>query len=127
MNRLPIKPLLLQIHSITGLVAALVLAMMGLTGAIMSFEDEIQAGLNASLAHVAPGAAAPLAPGELVARLQANPDGGKVAAVTLSRDPQAAVRIRFARGEDGARPSSVFVDPYDGHVLGTISGEAFFA
>ncbi|UFZ04070.1 PepSY domain-containing protein [Bradyrhizobium ontarionense] len=127
MSKFPIKPLLLQIHSVAGLAAALVLAMMGITGAIMSFEDEIQAGLNASLAHVPPGAVAPLAPGELVARLQADPDGGKVAAITLSRDPSAAVRIRFARGEDGARPSSVFVDPRDGHVLGTPRGEAFFA
>jgi len=127
LTRFNIKPALLQIHSVIGLVAALVLALIGLTGSIMSFEDEIQAALNASLAHVAPRADAPLAPAELVARLQADPDGGKVAAITLSRDPTAAVRIRFARGEDGGRPASVLVDPTDGHVLGTPKGEAFFA
>jgi len=122
-----IKSALLQIHSILGLAAALVLALMGITGAIMSFEDEIQAGLNTTLARVAPRADAPLAPAELVARLQADPENGKVAAITLSRDPAAALRVRFARGEDGGRPSSVLVDPYDGRVLGTVSGEAFFA
>jgi len=122
-----IKSALLQIHSVLGLAAALVLALMGVTGAIMSFEDEIQAGLNAALARVVPRADAVLAPGELVTRLQAAPEGGKVAAITLSRDPSSAVRIRFARGEDGGRPSSVLVDPYDGHVLGTPRGEAFFA
>src|SRR3954471_21427206 len=87
MNRSSIKSVLLQIHSIIGLLAALVLALMGLTGAIMSFEDEIQAGLNASLAHVAARTDPPLALAELVARLQADPDAGKVAALTLSRDP----------------------------------------
>ncbi|WP_410051281.1 PepSY-associated TM helix domain-containing protein [Bradyrhizobium sp. SZCCHNR1051] len=127
MTPMRIKPALLQIHSVLGLAAALILALMGLTGAVMSFEDEIQAGLNASLAHVAPRVEARLAPSELVARLQADPEAGKVAAITLSRDPTAAVRIRFARGEDGGRPTSALVDPYDGRVLGPISGEAFFA
>ena len=47
-----IKTALLQIHSILGLAAALILSVMGVTGAIMSFEDEIQAGLNGALAHV---------------------------------------------------------------------------
>ncbi|BAM88095.1 conserved membrane hypothetical protein [Bradyrhizobium oligotrophicum S58] len=122
-----IKPALLQIHSVLGLAAALVLASMGVTGAIMGFEDEIQAGLDASLAHVTARSDAPLAPAELVARLQADPDAGKVAAITLSRDPTAAVHIRFARGENGGRPSSVLVDPYDARVLGTPRGEAFFA
>ncbi|MGJ5180789.1 PepSY-associated TM helix domain-containing protein [Bradyrhizobium oligotrophicum] len=127
MGQFRIKPALLQIHSIVGLAAALVLTVIGVTGALMSFEDEIQAGLNATLARVPPRAGAPLTPAELVARLQAGPDGGKVAALTLSRDPEAAVRIRFARGETGGRPPSVFVDPHDGRVLGPISGEAFFA
>jgi sulfite reductase (NADPH) flavoprotein alpha-component len=121
------KPALLQLHSIVGLAAALIVSMMGLTGALMSFEDEIQAGLNAALAHVPPRAEAPLAPAELVARLQADPALGKVSALTLSRDPGSAARVRFARDEGGGRPASLLVDPYDGRVLGTPSGEAFFA
>ncbi|NPU09666.1 PepSY domain-containing protein [Bradyrhizobium sp. 83012] len=127
MTALRIKPALLQLHSIVGLTAALILSLIGLTGAIMSFEDEIQAGLNAALAHVAPRAEAPLAPAALIARLQADPDIGKVSAITLSRDPAAAVRVRFARNTDGGRPSSLLVDPYDGRVLGEPRGEEFFA
>ncbi|MFN5524565.1 PepSY-associated TM helix domain-containing protein [Bradyrhizobium sp.] len=118
---------LLQIHSIVGLAAALILSVMGVTGAIMSFEDEIQAGLNGALAHVVARDAAPLAPAELIARLQADPALGKVAALSLSRDPTSAVRVRFARSEDGGHPASVLVDPYDGRVLGTPLGESFFA
>jgi len=37
------------------------------------------------------------------------------------------VHIRFARDEQGGRPSSFYIDPYDGHVLGVPYGEDFFA
>jgi sulfite reductase (NADPH) flavoprotein alpha-component len=54
------------------------------------------------------------------------PDFGKVSSVTVSTDPAAAARIRFARDDSGSRPTSVYVDPYDGHVLGVPRGEDFF-
>ncbi|MBR0753267.1 PepSY domain-containing protein [Bradyrhizobium jicamae] len=126
-RRRPIKAALLQVHSIVGLVIALVLAVIGLSGAIMSFEDEIQAGLNAGISQVSPRNAPLLTPDELVSRLQAAGDFGKVSAVMVSSHPSAAARIRFARSEAGARPSSVYVDPYDAHVLGSPRAEDFFA
>ncbi|MHC2336457.1 PepSY-associated TM helix domain-containing protein [Bradyrhizobium sp. USDA 4454] len=125
--RRPIKAALLQVHSVVGLVLALLWAVVGLTGATMAFEDEIEASLNSHMTHVDASAARRLTPDELVARLQAAGDFGKVSAVTMSSDPSAAARIRFARSDGGARPSSVYVDPYDGHVLGSPRGEDFFA
>ncbi|MCK1395437.1 PepSY-associated TM helix domain-containing protein [Bradyrhizobium sp. 1] len=122
-----IKAALHQVHSIAGLVLALLLALIALTGAIMSFEDEIVDHLNADIMHVAPRAAPVLMPDELIARLSAAQDVGKVSAVTLASDPSAAVRLRFARDEQGARPSSLYVDPYDARALGTPRGEEFFA
>jgi sulfite reductase (NADPH) flavoprotein alpha-component len=122
-----IKAALHQIHSIAGLVLALLLALIALTGAIMSFEDEIGDYLNSGIMQVAPRQAPALMPDELVARLKAGQDLGKVSAVTLSSDPAAAVRVRFARDEQGARPTSLYVDPYDARVLGAPRGEEFFA
>ncbi|MDQ8731232.1 PepSY domain-containing protein [Bradyrhizobium daqingense] len=122
-----IKAALLQVHSIAGLVLALLLALIALTGAVMSFEDEILDHLNADIMHVAPRPASALMPDELVARLKAAQDAGKVSAVALSSDPSAAVRVRFGRDEQGARPSSLYVDPYDARVLGSPRGEEFFA
>ena len=122
-----IKAALLQVHSIAGLVLASLLSLIALTGAIMSFEDEIVDHLNAGIMQVAPRTTPPLLPDELVSRLKAVPDAGKVAAITLSSDPSAAVHIRFARDEQGTRPSSLYVDPYDGTVLGLPRGEDFFA
>jgi uncharacterized iron-regulated membrane protein len=122
-----IKAALLQVHSIAGLVLALLLSLIALTGTIMSFEDEIVDHLNAGIMQVAPRTTPALMPDELVARLKAVPDAGKVAAITLSGDPSVAVHVRFARDEQGGRPSSLYVDPYDAHVLGTPRGEEFFA
>ncbi|QPF92524.1 PepSY-associated TM helix domain-containing protein [Bradyrhizobium commune] len=122
-----IKAGLLQVHSILGLVLALLLCLIALTGAIMSFEDEIVDHLNAGIMQVAPRTTPALMPDELVTRLKAGVDVGKVAAMTLSSDPSAAVHVRFARDEQGARPSSLYVDPYDAHVLGVPRGEEFFA
>ncbi|MBR0840655.1 PepSY domain-containing protein [Bradyrhizobium liaoningense] len=122
-----IKAALRQVHSLAGLILALLLAMIALTGAIMSFEDEIVDHLNAGIIHVAPRTAPVLMPDELVAQLKAAQDFGKVSAVTLSSDLSAAVRVRFARDEQGARPTSLYVDPYDARVLGSPRGEEFFA
>jgi sulfite reductase (NADPH) flavoprotein alpha-component len=122
-----IKAVLLQVHSIAGLVLALLLSLIALTGVIMSFEDEIVDHLNAGIMQVVPRATPALLPDELVARLKAVPDAGKVTAIMLSSDPSAAVHVRFARDEQGVRPSSLYVDPYDGHVLGVPRGEDFFA
>ncbi|TYO64002.1 PepSY domain-containing protein [Bradyrhizobium hipponense] len=121
-----IKAVLFQVHSIAGLVLALLLAVIALTGAVMSFEDEIVDHLNADIMRVASRPAPMLMPDEVVARLKAA-EIGQVSAVTLSSDPSAAVRLRFARDEQGARPSSLYVDPYDARVLGTPRGEEFFA
>ncbi|MES5485448.1 PepSY-associated TM helix domain-containing protein [Bradyrhizobium sp. INPA03-11B] len=125
--RRPIKAALLQVHSIAGLALALLWAVVGLTGATMAFEDEIEASLNSHIMRVDASAARRLTPDELVARLQASGDFGKVSAVAMASDPSAAAHIRFARSEGGSRPSSVYVDPYDGHVLGSPHGEDFFA
>jgi sulfite reductase (NADPH) flavoprotein alpha-component len=127
MSKRAVKALLLQAHSIIGLALSLVLTVMGITGSIMSFEDEIEASLNAGVMRVEPRAALVLMPDELIARLQATADLGKVSAMTIASDPSAAVHVRFARGDDGARPFSIYADPYDAHVLGTPRGEAFFA
>src|SRR5579863_8573174 len=90
------KAALLQVHSVAGLALALLWAVVGITGAAMSFEDEIQASLNSDLTHVDASATRRLTPDELVARVKATGDFGKVSAVMMAADPTSAVRMRFA-------------------------------
>jgi uncharacterized iron-regulated membrane protein len=122
-----IKAVLLQVHSIAGLILALLLALIALTGAVMSFEDEIVEHLNVEIMQVAPQQAPALMPDELVVRLEAGQNFGTVTAIMLSSDPSAAIRVRFGRDEHGALRTSLYVDPYDGRVLGPARGEEFFA
>jgi uncharacterized iron-regulated membrane protein len=122
----PIKSAFLQVHSWVGLIISLVLGLMGVTGAMLAFEDEIVASLNTDVAKVDPRPAPVLTPDALVARVQAVPGTGKVGGLTLFNEPGAAVRVRFARGEGGDR-SSVYVDPYDGRVVSVVHGADFFA
>jgi sulfite reductase (NADPH) flavoprotein alpha-component len=120
------KSAFLQAHSIIGLAISLVLGLIGLTGAMLSFEDEIVAALNRDVTKVDPRPAPVLGPDELVARVQAVPGAGKVGLIVFSSEPATAVRMRFARSESGER-SSVYVDPYDGRVVSAMQGESFFA
>ena len=65
--RRPIKAALLQVHSLAGLALALLWAVVGITGATMVFEDEIEASLNSHIMRVDAGATRRLTPDELVA------------------------------------------------------------
>jgi uncharacterized iron-regulated membrane protein len=121
-----IKAALLQVHSVIGVMLSLILAVIAITGATMSFEDEIAASLNAGIMRVEPRPTPMSTPDALIERLQAAHYFGKVSALTMSSDPAAAARIRFVRNGGGSGPTSIYVDPYDGHVLGELRGEDFF-
>ncbi|KAB1072298.1 PepSY-associated TM helix domain-containing protein [Methylobacterium planeticum] len=121
------RTLLFRLHWALGLTAGLVLALMGLTGALMSYEEAITAFANRDRAVVAVSDRPPLGPEALVARIEAQQPGLTVNALVLSGDPSASAFARFLRDpKTGARPAAVYVDPYDGTVLGpTRLDEAF--
>lgn len=128
-----LRTLLFRLHWALGLTAGLVLALMGVTGALMSYEEAVIAFANRDRLAVAVRDGQPgLAPGPLAARIEAQArEAGqerRVAALTLSNDPGRSVVARFARPRTGGeRPPSVYADPYDGTVLGPVRLEAAFA
>jgi sulfite reductase (NADPH) flavoprotein alpha-component len=123
-----LRAVLFRLHWALGLTAGLVLALMGLTGALMSYEEAITAFANRDrLAVHAPERPA-LPPAALAARIDAQAGGRIANMLTLSDDPRASVHVRFARDpETRARPPSVYADPYDGTLLGPVRLEAAFA
>lgn len=116
------------LHQVLGLSAGLVLSIMGLTGALMSFEDEIMAAVSRDVTTVAPPGSAKLSPDTLVARVAAAEPDRIVSLLDVDARPDRATRIRVA-ARDGDRRSrqDLYVDPYDGRVLGPARGVAFFA
>ncbi|MEE7489250.1 PepSY-associated TM helix domain-containing protein [Methylobacterium oryzae] len=122
-----LRTLLFRLHWALGLTAGLVLALMGLTGALMSYEEAVTAFANRDRLEVAPAGRTALPPAALAARIDAQA-GGRVANVlTLSDDPRASVHVRFARDpETRARPPAAYADPYDGSLLGPVRLEGAF-
>ena len=59
------RRILFQIHWFLGITAGLVLALMGVTGATMSFEDEIMAALSPGVVTLAPSLLPRLSPDRL--------------------------------------------------------------
>lgn len=121
------RAILFRLHWVLGLTAGLVLAVMGATGALLSYEEALTDWANHDRLSVVTRQAPPLALSDLAKRIEAQRPGQRVARLSLRDDPAASVTVRFAR-DPGTRlrPESVFADPYDGAVLGPVRGEALF-
>ncbi|AOH83325.1 nitric oxide synthase [Sphingomonas panacis] len=119
------KRVLFQIHWFLGITAGIVLAVMGVTGATMSFEDEISEALSPRL--YAPGvpARADLSPDAVIARVQADHPGYYVSRLDweMPRDRSHAVRLTASAGHDRKQGR---VDRATGRWLGESAGAGFF-
>ena len=114
-----LRKLLLWIHLVIGLGAAIVLILLGTSGALLVFEPEIEHSLNASLYRIQPqGSRLPL--DELVARVESGSKGSRVVSLSISSHDDIA-------GTAGLRPPqgkavSVTVNPYTGEIIGSMEG-----
>ena len=114
--------LIFQLNWLLGITAGLVLAVMGVTGASMAFQDEIQAALVGHV-RLVPGQQA-LAPAELMQRAVAE-HGGKVVRLLVDHDPTVPARISFSSEEDEGR-DTFLVDRGTGRILGPLPAGALF-
>lgn len=121
------RAILFRLHWALGLTAGLVLAVMGATGALLSYEEALTDWANDDRLTVARREAPPLALSALARRVEAQSPGQRVARLSWREDPTASVTVRFARDPaKGGRPDSVYADPYDGTVLGPMRGDDLF-
>lgn len=120
------RRILFQIHWFLGITAGFVLALIGVTGALMSFEDEIMAALSPGVVTLAPSPALPLAPDALVASVSRQRGGAAVTQLVIQRDPARAAEVTLAPPKGQRRGEHVFVDPRTGRILGHATGDGFF-
>lgn len=120
------KRILFQLHWFLGITAGLVLALMGVTGASMSFEDEINEALSPRL--YAPGVPSrpDLSPDRVIARLQADNPGFYVNRLDWETDRARSHSVRLAAAEGRDRRQGQ-VDRATGAWLGEPAGAGFFA
>ncbi|MFG1463185.1 sulfite reductase flavoprotein subunit alpha [Xanthobacter sp. DSM 24535] len=130
------KAVWFQIHWLLGITAGIVLAVVGVTGAMLSFEHEILTALNPGVLTVQPAQSGALPPDVLLERIRANAPGKTPTALTVSADPADPARVTFAPpppppgapagGPGGPRGENRYVNPYDGALLGDVRGQGFF-
>ena len=120
-----LKKILFQLHGLFGITAGLVLALMGVTGAAYSFQDEILRVLNPEVLQVEVRDSGVLAPAELIPALEA---ATQQAVVGLWLDVQGdqAARVFLAPAPGERRGPSRYFDPYSAELLGEPRGKDFF-
>lgn len=119
------KKTLFQLHWFFGITAGLVLALMGITGATVSFQDEILDWLNPTVLKVQKLDGGVLPPAELVRKVEAT-EGKQVAMIWGGIDTDSASRIFFTPPPGERRGQLRYVDPYTGDYQGDVSGLGFF-
>jgi sulfite reductase (NADPH) flavoprotein alpha-component len=115
-----------QLHWFVGVTAGTLLAVIGLTGAIMAFEDELLDVLNPGIMTVGAEARPPLAPTQLLQAAQQARAGERVVSIVLEADPASTALVRFAAPPGERRGPDVRVHPYTGAVLPALRFEAAF-
>jgi sulfite reductase (NADPH) flavoprotein alpha-component len=100
-----------QAHWIVGITAGVVLAFVGATGAILSFEHAALEWLNGGVRQVPARQSAPLGLPEVVARVRAQKPEARIERITVSTAPGDAWQFR-------AGDETLHVDPYTGEVTG---------
>ncbi|MCY1488802.1 sulfite reductase [NADPH] flavoprotein, alpha-component [compost metagenome] len=119
------KKTLFQLHWFLGISAGLVLAIMGVTGALYAFEGEIMRALNPDILRVQVREEGMLAPAELVAKIEAATHDRVTGLWVDGRDDDAA-RAFLTPAPGERRGPTRYFDPYTGELLGEPRGEGFF-
>ncbi|MEG0966800.1 MAG: sulfite reductase flavoprotein subunit alpha [Pseudomonas sp.] len=120
-----LKKSLFQLHWFFGITAGLVLALMGITGAIWSFQDELLRAFNADVLKVEVRAEGVLPMPELVKRIEAE-QGDKVAMLWVQAQSDKAARVFFTPPPGERRGLMRYADPYTGKLQGDVAGQGFF-
>nr|WP_218178047.1 sulfite reductase flavoprotein subunit alpha [Pseudomonas salomonii] len=116
------KKTLFQLHWFFGITAGLVLALMGMTGAAVSFQDEILRALNPTVLKVEKREAGVLPPAELVRKLEAT-EGKTVSMLWVESDSGNAARVFFTAPPGERRGQMRYFDPYTGDYMGDAVGQ----
>lgn len=120
-----LKKSLFQLHWFFGITAGLVLALMGITGAVYSFQEELLRLFNADVLRVEVRQEGVLPPAELVRRAEAA-QGDKVSMLWVDTREGNAARLFFTPAPGERRGELRYADPYTGELKGEVAGQGFF-
>ncbi|MFE8647158.1 PepSY domain-containing protein [Sphingomonas sp. NCPPB 2930] len=121
------KTIWFQLHWFIGITAGTVLVVIGLSGATLSFQDELLDLLNPATASMPVRPGRPLlTPAQLADAVRSAGQGQAVQRITVFADPAQPAQVAFAPPPGQRRGLSVRADPVSGEVLPAQRGVAFF-
>ncbi|TNL53059.1 PepSY domain-containing protein [Acinetobacter bereziniae] len=119
------KKTFFQIHWFLGITAGLILSIMGVTGAIYSYEQPIQRWLNPDSFTVKVENHAKLTPAEIYQHFQVQNPEMKINSITVAKAPEEASNINIVK-EGARRGYTMMVNPYTAEILPEVKGKDFF-
>ena len=120
-----LKKTFFQIHWFLGITAGLILSLMGVTGAIYSYDQQILKWLNTDSYTVQAENRSKLTPIELYQHFQQKDPDIQINSITIDQNPTASSSINIAK-EGARRGKNIMVNPYTAEVLPEIKGQEFF-
>lgn len=123
-----IRKILFQVHWIVGITAGIVLAIVGTTGAILSFESAVLNSLNAGVRTVPRQSSQSLSAAQLIAKFRNDHPQRRLLSLTLSSDSTTAAKLslvplaekpRTANEPPGRAPrgETRYLNPYSGDLI----------
>ncbi|WP_312332381.1 sulfite reductase flavoprotein subunit alpha [Acinetobacter variabilis] len=119
------KKTFFQIHWFLGITAGLILSIMGVTGAIYSYEPQILKWMNSDSYTVQVQEQDKLSLAQLYQHFQTQNPEMKINSITVAQDPSASSTVNIVK-EGARRGYNMMVNPYTAEVLPEIKGREFF-
>ncbi|SPL71038.1 PepSY domain-containing protein [Acinetobacter stercoris] len=120
-----LKKTFFQIHWFLGITAGLILSIMGVTGAIYSYEQPLQKWWDHESFYVQAENKAKLTPAEIYQHFQTVSPEIKINSITVSKEPTETTTVNIVK--EGARKGyNMMVNPYNAEVLPDIQSRKFF-
>lgn len=120
-----LKKTFFQIHWFLGITAGLILSLMGVTGAIYSYEQEILKWMNPESYQVQVEQTTKLTPAEIYTHFQQVQPDYKINSISIAKDPAASSSINIAK-EGSKRGQNILINPYSAEELPKVKGREFF-
>jgi sulfite reductase (NADPH) flavoprotein alpha-component len=115
------KKVFFQIHWFLGITAGLILSLMGVTGAIYSYEPQILKWINQDSYVVEVAQTPKLTPAELYQYFNQQQPEIEINSITIATDPAASSTVNIKK-EGARRGYNMMVNPYTAEVLPEIKG-----
>ena len=119
------KKILFQFHWFLGITAGLILSIMGVTGAIYSYDQAILKLINPDSYTVQAEAKAKLSAAEIYQHFYSTQPEMKINSITIATEPTTSSVVNIVK-EGAKRGQNLMINPYSAEKLPDVRGQEFF-